>query len=157
MCRTQCTAFYNLPCFLLFRCTDKIKKFFFMLVLPIVVVVVVMAGCFTGIFSIPCFLRILGCISGIYLVMAIVKCIRKKQEKEEIREKAMEEGREQAKVEAKEEAAQVQVNDEIQQKEGVRQFDGQTVVPFPFLPQGQMQNEPDPWSAKPMVSDSPYL
>ena len=86
MCRTQCTSFFNLPCFLLFRCTDKIKKFFFLLVVPVLIGVVVLGGCFTGVFSIPCFLRILGCITGIYLIICIVKCVRKRMKKEEIKE-----------------------------------------------------------------------
>jgi len=93
MCRTQCTSFYNLPCFLLFRCTDKIKKFFLMIVIPVIVFIVILGGCFSGVFSIGCFLRILGCITGIYLIMCIVKSCNKKKEKEEMKDKALEEAR----------------------------------------------------------------
>jgi len=69
MCRTQCTNFFNLPCFLLFRCVSKIKRFFFLLVLPIIIIVVLFGGLFTGVFSLGCLLRILGCITGIYLII----------------------------------------------------------------------------------------
>jgi ABC-type transport system involved in cytochrome bd biosynthesis fused ATPase/permease subunit len=77
----------------LFRCTDKIKKFFLLLVLPIVVVFVLVGGCFTGVFSLPCCLRCLGCITGIYLVIWIVRCVRKRQKKEEVQAEAMDKAR----------------------------------------------------------------
>ena len=81
MCRTQCTSFFNLPCFLLFRCTDKIKKFLFLLALPVIIFVVLLGGCFTGVFSLPCVIRVIGCLTGIYLVIFIVRRVRKNKKK----------------------------------------------------------------------------
>ena len=103
MCRSTCTNFFNLPCFLIFRCTAKIKRFFFLLVLPILIIVVIFGGLFSGVFSLGCLLRVIGCITGIYLVVCIVKCVMRKFDKDNVKEKAMEKAR--AEYEAKEAVA----------------------------------------------------
>ena len=93
MCENQCTSFFNLPCFLLFRCSDKIKKFFLLLVAPIFVVIILFVGFFSGLFNISCFCKFLGTITGIYPIILIVSCVRKKNKAEEMKEEALKQAR----------------------------------------------------------------
>lgn len=102
MCENQCTSFFNLPCFLLFRCTDKIRNFFLILVLPIIIILVVVGGLFTGVFSLPCVLRVLGCITGIYLIIVIVRYFRNKKKKEEEKKEAEKKAKEEVSKQIKE-------------------------------------------------------
>ena len=86
MCHEQCTSFYNLPCFLLFRCTSKIKKFFLILILPIVFVIVMAVGCYTGLIDLECMCNAFMLISGITLIKWLLKKRRNEREGEEDRD-----------------------------------------------------------------------
>jgi len=72
MCDNECTSFFNLPCFVLFGCTTKLRNFFLILVLPLFVVIIIICGCCTGLFNVSCFIKFLGIISGIYIIILIM-------------------------------------------------------------------------------------
>ena len=83
MCRQECTAFYNVPCFLLFRCTDKLKRFFIILVTPIILFVLLFCGCSTGIIDLKCLYKALLYVTGIKLAIWLCKrCCCKKEDDE---------------------------------------------------------------------------
>jgi hypothetical protein len=82
MCESQCTSFFNLPCFLLFRCSDKIKRFCLAILLPIVLFIVLFIGCNTGLINFPCLCKLLQCITGITCIIWCINRRRQKQEEE---------------------------------------------------------------------------
>jgi hypothetical protein len=73
MCESECTSFFNLPCFLIFRCTDKIRNFCLAIVLPIVVIIVVVIGCNTGLLTFPCCCRAAMLLTGITCILYLIK------------------------------------------------------------------------------------
>jgi hypothetical protein len=94
MCETQCTSFFNLPCFLLFRCTTKIRNFCLAILLPIFIVIITVVGCSTGLFNFPCCCKAIMCLTGLTCLFWVFKLKKEKAEKEE---KEMEEKAKKAK------------------------------------------------------------
>lgn len=82
MCESQCTSFFNLPCFVLFRCNEKIKKFFLAIVLPILIVILMCLGCSVGLFTPRCFCKAFMIISGLSCIIWLIERNQKKQKEE---------------------------------------------------------------------------
>jgi hypothetical protein len=93
MCESQCTSFFNLPCFLLFRCTDKIRNFCLAIVLPIVIIIITAIGCSTGLFSFPCCCKAIMCLTGLTCLFWVFK-LKKEKAEEEAKEGKEKDGKE---------------------------------------------------------------
>lgn len=61
--------------------------------MPILVVILLIVGFVTGLFNIPCFCKFLGIITGIYIIILIIRCRNKEKEEEKIKEEAYKQAR----------------------------------------------------------------
>jgi ElaB/YqjD/DUF883 family membrane-anchored ribosome-binding protein len=88
MCEKECVPFYNIPCFVIFGCKQKLKFFGLIVVLCVGGLVLLCCLMSTGIINILCILKVLGMVTGIYPLFKLVKycCMKKKDEKDKEQE-----------------------------------------------------------------------